>query len=327
MRQPVFILGSHKSGTSLLRSLLDGVNEFFVIPIETHFFQYSGHWVDYSFRSALPGKPTFDDMVNNITQHIKLSNGTESQTSDSTLTGLWNIDRFIKYINAEGPVNYDQIGFRGFFDSYIEAIHVSLYGKPPSCDRFVEKSVENAEFTVNLKSLYPDAKFIHVIRNPYANLTAIRKYIGYKRYPFLGNALQAMKHSYYYLYKNSLLISDYMIVRYEDLVSKPLEIMESIARFIEIDFSETLLRPTVMGKAWRGNSTTGQRFNGISNVPLAAWKKEIYPLEIFLVNNFFGHVIRDYQYDKLEPRSSIYLPAQKERLKTYLKNRLLLRFL
>ena len=38
MENPVFILGSHKSGTSLLRNLLDGISGFFVIPIEAHFF-------------------------------------------------------------------------------------------------------------------------------------------------------------------------------------------------------------------------------------------------------------------------------------------------
>ena len=37
----VFILGQHKSGSSLLRSLLDGHPDLFVIPVETHYFSLS----------------------------------------------------------------------------------------------------------------------------------------------------------------------------------------------------------------------------------------------------------------------------------------------
>lgn len=42
MEKPVFVLGSRKSGTSLLRSLLDGAEGLFVVPCETHFFQRTG---------------------------------------------------------------------------------------------------------------------------------------------------------------------------------------------------------------------------------------------------------------------------------------------
>ena len=51
---PVFIIGSHKSGTSLLRSLLDGHPELYVIPFETHFMASLGRWVQYSYRRQTP---------------------------------------------------------------------------------------------------------------------------------------------------------------------------------------------------------------------------------------------------------------------------------
>ena len=51
---PVFILGSHKSGTSLLRSLLDSHPELYVIPFETHFMASLGRWVQYSYRRQTP---------------------------------------------------------------------------------------------------------------------------------------------------------------------------------------------------------------------------------------------------------------------------------
>jgi hypothetical protein len=42
MNQSIFILGAHKSGSSLLRSLLDGHPQLFAIPLETHLFQTAG---------------------------------------------------------------------------------------------------------------------------------------------------------------------------------------------------------------------------------------------------------------------------------------------
>ncbi|MGI8607235.1 MAG: sulfotransferase, partial [Gaiellaceae bacterium] len=54
LKRPVFILGAHKSGTSLLRSLLDATPGFFVLPKEPHFFAYSGRWIDYPLRRRQP---------------------------------------------------------------------------------------------------------------------------------------------------------------------------------------------------------------------------------------------------------------------------------
>ena len=55
-KAPIFILGSHKSGTSLLRSLLDGHPELYVIPFETHFMASLGRWIKYSYRKQAPLK-------------------------------------------------------------------------------------------------------------------------------------------------------------------------------------------------------------------------------------------------------------------------------
>ena len=53
---PVFILGSHKSGTSLLRSLLDSHPKLYIIPFETHFIASLGRWVQYSYRRQKPNE-------------------------------------------------------------------------------------------------------------------------------------------------------------------------------------------------------------------------------------------------------------------------------
>ncbi|MBN1483082.1 MAG: sulfotransferase [Chloroflexia bacterium] len=322
--KPIFILGSHKSGTSLLRSLLDGAERLFVIPIEAHFFQYSGYWVDYALRRALPRKLAQEEWIDRYVQLIRRENekSQDSATGGSLLPGRWDVDAFAAYMKEKAP-EFETRGLRGFLDSYVQAIHMALYGPPLADKRFVEKSVEHAEHANLLKYLYPEAKFIHVLRNPYATLVAIRRHMGRRQYPLLGNAMAALENSYYYLYKNPLLIPDYKVVRYEDLVKQPQQIMSEIARFIEVDYDEAMLQPTTLGKPWAGNSTTGERFEGISTRPLVVWRKRILPLEIHFVNQLFGHVLRDFDYDKLDPGgASPYRPCPKEKVRTYLANRM-----
>ena len=325
-RNPVFLLGSHKSGTSLLRSLLDGAEGLFVVPVETHFIQFSGFWVDYALRAAQPWTFDFDKAVNKYVQHIQLSNTAQVDTSDSVLTGRWDVERFEEHMRTAGRRRWEEAGYRGLFDAYIEAIHLSLLGEPPRASRFVEKSVENAEYATFLAQLYPDARFIHIVRNPYATLVALRNYIGRGRYPFLGPALRVMKNGYYYAYKNPLLLSDrYLTIRFEDLLANPEEAMEVIARFVGVEFTETLLTPTSMGDPWQGNSTTGERFESISLRPLIAWKEDIHPLEMAFVNRLFLHVVWDFEYQPAQSDMPVYLPCPGERPRVYLANRRLWR--
>jgi hypothetical protein len=294
--------------------------------VETHFIQFSGFRVDYALRAALPWSFDFDKAVDNYVQHIQLSNTARVTTSDSVLTGRWDVDRFEAYMRNDGRSRWEQDGHRGLFDAYIEAIHLSLFGDPPQVDRFVEKSVENAEYAAFLAQLYPDARFVHIVRNPYATLVALRNYIGRERYPFLKSALQVMKSGYYYAYKNPILLFDrYLTIRYEDLVANPEEAMEVIADFVGIEFTDTLLRPTCMGEPWRGNSTTGEQFETISLRPLTAWMGELHPLEMAFVNRLFLHVVWDFEYEPVQSDQSVYWPCSGEGLRTYLANRRLWR--
>lgn len=321
MKQPIFILGSHKSGTSLLRNLLDGASELFVVPCEAHFFQYGGYWVDYALRSSIPSRLTFEELVESFTELAKASNERTSQTSPVDLVGRWDIERFNSYLRMKGQVTYRESGFRGFLDTYIEAIHVSLCGDVPSADRFAEKSVENAEFASLLVNLYPDAAFLHIIRNPYATIVSLRKHMGHGRYPFLGGAINALNNSYYYLYKNLKLLPKYKVIRYEDLVKAPREVMEQVADFIQIEFVQALLEPTVMGMPWIGNSSSDRGFEGVSTEPVVRYQHEIRPLETALINLLFSHVLVDYGYHRRSDHPSPYLPCPREHPRTYLANR------
>lgn len=323
LHKPVFLLGSHKSGTSLLRSLLDSTPGFFTIPVETHFFQFTGFWVDYLFRRSLPETLAFEQILNKMLDHIALSNKSRSKTSDSSLFGRWDVDRFVSMMREKGGEAFEQQGFQGLMTVYVQAIHWSLYQKEMADERIVEKSVEHAEYAVLLEKFYPEAKFIHIVRNPYATLAAIRRYTAVKGYPFLGRHIGVLKNSFYYLYKNPLCIKNYKIIRYEDLVQETRKTMADIAAFLGTDFCSSMLVPSSMGTFWAGNSTRSEAFDGISTAPLHAWKDDISPMEIELVNRLFSHVCDDFDYAQVKRAGCVFRRAAKESAKIYLANRFL----
>jgi len=319
---PIFLLGSHKSGSSLLRGLLDDHPRLFVLPTEIHFFQYTGFWVDYRLRRALPRAMDRVQKIEALTELVRKTNEHEDPYADSVTAGLYDVERFRRSLESsrfQSP--------RELFDAYVHALHVSLTGaKLPAAVRVVEKSVENTEHAVTLRHMFPDCSFVHIVRNPYASLVALRKSRPGPGYPSLRAGACSLQNTYYNLYRNEGVLDRYMTVRYEDLVTQNAATMERIAEFLEVEFLEVLLRPTLMGKPWGGNSTGGKGFSGVSAAPLEHWKREVNDLEIHLVNRMLAHVLDRFGYERMVPRRSAVLPVKGEKPSTWLRNRILLRW-
>ncbi len=172
LTKPVFILGSHKSGSSLLRSLLDGHPDLFTIPTEAHYFQYTGDWVNYSLRYAWPQEMDLEEKMNSLVRLVEKKNSHYDPYADSTIAGRIDVEAFKSHLFSSAISNISP----NLFQVYAEALYYSLYKKElPDTIRVLEKSVENAEFAASLRQMFPDCRFIHIVRNPYASLVAIRK--------------------------------------------------------------------------------------------------------------------------------------------------------
>lgn len=319
-KRPIFVLGLHKSGTSMLRSLLDSHPDLFSIPIETHFFQLMKYWVRYDYRKQQPGKMSREQIISGLDQWLKVYNNSTDRYADAVNKGFFDLKRFHQYLQ-ELP---EHCSHKEIMEKYYQGIYYALYNEElPEKIRIVEKSVENAEFAAELANMYPDAKFLHIIRNPYANMVSFRKYKSIVTgYPLINRIINSFYNDYYYLYKNLNLLDNYFVISYEKLVSQPRKEMNRIAEYLDIPFDSVLLNPTHLGESWGGNSMTDQSFNGIDSSRLQAWKGEIHPLEIYYLNKLFPFIFRDFGYEQLPDRRGRLLPAKGENLKRYIYNRL-----
>ncbi len=151
----------------------------------------------------------------------------------------------------------------------------------------VEKSPFNEYFFRKVERDFGRPRYIYVLRNPYANMMALhirrkrrrgRKILGFLYY------ICALRKSY----NNILRIYEELpnrtkIVSFDILLLHPEKAMRQVAGFLGIEFSLSLLDPTLFGTAWGGNTMYGMTFEGIDQSPLYNWKKKTNPLMYLVI--------------------------------------------
>ncbi len=312
-------MGAHKSGTSLLRSILDGHSRLYAIPVETHYFQNMQYWVDYEYRAQRPRKVSRADILDTFCQWIHWSNTAEDPYADTIASGQFDETLFREHFSGISEEAND----KERMERYFEALHLSLTGKKlPSTLRVVEKSVENAEFARELFSIFPGAKFIHIVRNPYANMVSLRKYKSIAfGFPLMPRLIKSLYNSYYFLYKNRRTLFNYYVITYEELVGNPESSVKNICTFLELPFEDILLTPTSQRVTWKGNSMSGQKLDGIVATNVDRWRAEITPMEVAYCNKVFSFVLEDFGYQMCTTKKSFLRPAPGENIRRYLYNR------
>jgi hypothetical protein len=265
-----FICGHPKSGTSLLLTLLDSHPQLVVYPEESHFFR---RFNSEASGLEIEGKKK---LAQDLILHIFTWNQDNPPPSQS---GFPDRDY--------SSVNYSRVRdvFSEFlFDLKHEHHHilssaVLAFGEvshqlSPITLRWVEKTPYNENFAEGIYSSWPDAKCIHIVRDPRDNFSSYRrKQPDWSPISFARSWRQSTQRGW----KNQQRYGDrrYLLIRYEDLVEEPEDIIEEIINFLGIDDDPILRRPTRNGEPWGGNSMFGERFEGVSRSPIGRYKSQL----------------------------------------------------
>ncbi|HEX3453870.1 MAG TPA: sulfotransferase, partial [Gaiellaceae bacterium] len=123
---------------------------------------------------------------------------------------------------------------------------------------------------------YPQARFVHVVRDPRSVAAAIVRLDRATDQPTdLVDVGLAIRRSFEAAERNRG--QRYLVVRYEDLVADPEAVMRRVADFARIDWADSLLTPTVGGvsatsnSAWSARRVTGE----IEGTRLDLWRDEL----------------------------------------------------
>lgn len=280
-KKGLFIGGTPKSGTSLLMSLLDNHPQLIVLPEETFYLEDRRKFLalnDYDSRlSFLLEKTNLRFLAMG---RYEPKDGGSPDTRDYA---AFDYKRFVSLARdfARQPWMNDSL----LFSETVRAYGITLGANWQNCVRWVEKSTSNEVRSQALEELFPQAKVIQMVRDPRA-IFASRKNRLVKtsgNYSKAHRFVREWNRSAQEIPRLRRDPSKFMVVRYEDLVKNPHEILEKVCRFAGIDFSEKLLEPTRAGTDWQGNSAFHEGFKGISTVAAEKWKDSLTEQEIWWI--------------------------------------------
>jgi hypothetical protein len=276
--RPLFICGHPKAGTSLVRAVFDSHPQLIVYPEETVFF-----------RRFLPQAAGLDlegqlGLAERQLIHIfrwNSANPTPDQEdypgrdySSISFEEVRSRMRLIAAQNHRHPGDILSAAVLAFGE-------VSQQVNPQSC-WWVEKSPYNEYYAGQIFDWWPEARCIHILRDPRDNFASYRrKHPNWTAEFFAANWLRSTRAGI----ENRERFSPqrYYLLRYEDLVREPQAYLGELQQFLEIEWDPALTAPTRAGEQWQGNSMFASQFQEISKAPVGRWKDRLTSLEAAVI--------------------------------------------
>lgn len=223
-QKPVFIIGNPRSGTTLLRLILNAHSKMVVPPEAGFAFWLYPKYRDFSFNDL---KAFLEEMK----ETKKIRN--------------WNLDwsKLENYLTNARPQNYGEL------IDHIYTYYAQSIGK--EVQRWGDKNNFYLNHIDEIKEVFPDAYFIHIIRDG-RNVACSYKKLNKKQIvsedaPNLPDRIEGIANEWKsniqkirrsfekFNYENALEI------RLEDLTANPEEMVRNIVDFIGEDFESSML--------------------------------------------------------------------------------------
>jgi hypothetical protein len=187
---------------------------------------------------------------------------------------------------------------------------------------WVEKTPGHEHRLDAILDAYPQACFVHVVRDPRSVAAAIVRLDRATGQPTdLVDVGLAIRSSLEAAERNRG--ERYLVVRYEDLVADPESAMRRVADFAGIDWSDSLLTPTVGGveatsnSAWSARKVTGE----IEGRRLDLWREELDDQAAAVISAATRGAARRHGYDLPRPGTRQLAEVAERRARVMLASR------
>ncbi|OOG56557.1 sulfotransferase [Rhodanobacter sp. C03] len=259
-RQPVFVFGAHRSGTTLVRDLLDHHPALSVLPAEgTMLTNFAWHLkrLEPDGRMRFFGCEWLRRLANPINQHPYWLLGRSSSEGSPYV-------EFARALLAWWPLVETRLGPRTtswpLVATALAYAHcTSGFRTASPLERWVEKTPTNERFLARLMAEFPEARLLHVIRHPFAVYASSRQAV---RNSGLASSeesriLRQMRLSYREAASRHVrpASGSYLLVRYEDLLEDTADSVHRMASFLGIQPLPIMMQPTANGIPTSSNSS------------------------------------------------------------------------
>ncbi len=273
---PFFIVGCARTGTTLLRTMLNH-HPRVAVPLESIFL------IDYLRADGRVPVATMRELM-----------------AGEVAIEEWGMT--ISYSDLDGCQTTRDL---------IDRIH-ELYMTEHGKDIWGQKTPRFIRHGALFKQVYPNAKFIHVLRDPRATVNSLIRsnvhnsnpYFAAKRWLKDVRAGQDLKAVY---------PDDVLEIRYEDLVTNTEQTLRRVTDFLGLDYAAEMLTYYETGQAEYSdfNKKIQARLVQPPNPDrIHAWKKSLTPQQIALVEHICGETMQAFGYTPepdLPPVSTHYI--------------------
>ena len=282
----IFVSGFPRSGTTLLISLLDGHPSLIVCPLEIHFIS--------DFYRILGNRN--DCVGNDFLQYIfKASEfytiGGFARVAGGAPYDLTSVDKRI-FQSSLDVLKDREVSITDALYYLMDAFSRAQYGNkvPFSKSHFVIKVNDVAKLDKYLE-IFPESKIIICVRHPmpYFESRLLYHYNAYQtNYP---------PHFSSIIHEDSLLHYETgleqiqrnidnnrcLINKLENMHANPREVMLKVAKFIGIQYDESLIFPTILNKPYEGNTVYKNKRS--TNISKYTYDRKSDPFQEYVVSN------------------------------------------
>ena len=288
MRKPIFIVGANRSGTTLLRLILNAHSNIAIPEEIVYFGSFMAGVPIESWRSPGLNEDRYRTFVHDFV--IKKC---------APLQGI-NQDEIIDRILGDKPHDFCK-PYKHMLESW-----ASKNGK----NRWGEKTPGNLFYADILLEMFPDAQFIHVVRDPRAGVSSMMNTTFFPK-DIVFNALSRHK----FMTKGRAILekavpeAQRMTLRYEDLVLNPEEKVRELCSFLQEPFEASMMAfykdSSRYMKQDAANSFNKAATRPISVQMLNKWKKKLKDSDVAQIEALCQDEMKEFDYDFEHNRLSL----------------------
>lgn len=215
---PIFIIGTERSGSNLLRLILNSHSEI-AVPHPPHVMTYFGPLEKYY--GDLAREENLRRLAKDVVAHVR-----------------WHIHPWTTAIKAEALVqNAAPRDLFGLYAALYEQYMFSTGKRRWGC-----KSTFMIHYVDRILARYPEARLVWLVRDPRDVALSSRESVFNPFHPYYTARLWTAQQELGLKLEATLRPANMLRVHYEALISKPNQTVERICQFIGVSFEPDMLR-------------------------------------------------------------------------------------